>query len=106
MIDGKDNTCVCIIEPYACVTKHSAPFDHGYSRTAARTIAMMLILIVAGRIAHEAATVARSTSAHNSVTESLESVTHFVTPVSKPANSSLFLRVFESFFAHCFTLQC
>ena len=76
MIDGKDNTCVCIIEPHACVTKYSAPVDHGYSRSAARTIAMMLILIAAGRVAHDAATVARSTSACNSATESLESVMH------------------------------
>ena len=37
---------------------------------------MMLILIVAGRVAHDAATVASSTSAHNSVTESLKSVTY------------------------------
>ena len=59
------------------MTKYSAPVDHGYSRSAARTIAMMLILIAAGRVAHDAATVARSTSAHNSVTESLESVTHY-----------------------------
>ena len=58
------------------MTKYSAPVDHGYSRSAARTIAMMLILIAAGRVAHDAATVARSTSAHNSVIESLESVTH------------------------------
>ena len=87
------------------MTKHSAPVDHGYFRTAARTIAMMLILTVAGRVAHDAATVARSTSAHNSATEPLESVTHFVSPVSECAYSSLFFRVFESFFAHCFTLQ-
>ena len=66
---------------------------------------MMLTLIAAGRVAHDAATVASSTSAHNSGTESLESVTHFVTPVSEPANSSLFLRVFESFFAHSLVLQ-
>ncbi len=89
-----------IIEPHACVTKYSAPVDHGYPRSVARTIAMMLTLIAAGRVAHDAATFARSTSECNSETESLESVTHFVTPVSEPENSSLFLRVFESFFAH------
>ena len=58
------------------MTKYSAPVDHGYSRSAARTIAMMLILIAAGRVTHDAATFARSTSAYNSETESLESVTH------------------------------
>ena len=66
---------------------------------------MMLILIAAGSVAHDAETVARSTSAHNSATESLESVTHFVTPVSECAYFSGISHRFESFFAHCFTLQ-
>ena len=79
------------------MTKYSAPVDHGYSRTAARTIAMMLILIVAGKVAHDAATVARSTSACNSATESLESVTHFVSPVSEYVD-------FPTFSGHTITL--